>query len=137
MEHARPLSDRWSVSFAGLLLVALAAGSFTSGLLKQMNVPAPDNSAQVVVMAPKQLAPSASIVLAQTLRPAAPPAAEAERPRRRAAARPLEAPQPEPEAGMAQNAADLSTDASAVDAAAPTPPPGLDPAPTLSDPAVP
>jgi hypothetical protein len=61
MDTSRPFSGPISVTLAALTLLALAAASFTSGLTRQMRLPRPVNTAQVVVMPPKATPPPTPI----------------------------------------------------------------------------
>lgn len=57
----RPFTGPISVTLAALTLLALAAASFTSGLTRQMRLPRPVNTAQVVVMPPKEAPPPGAV----------------------------------------------------------------------------
>ena len=57
MEARRPFSDPFSVSLAGLALVALAAISFGAGLTRKMNLPGRVDGATVVALPPTEAPP--------------------------------------------------------------------------------
>jgi hypothetical protein len=80
-DTARPFTSPASVSVAALALVLLAGASFTSGLTRQLRQPRPDNTARVVVMAPKET-PAASVSALAYMAPVDAPPPHLAKPRR-------------------------------------------------------
>jgi hypothetical protein len=111
MDTPRPFSGPISVSLAALTLLALAVASFTSGLTRQMRLPRPVNTAQVVVMPRKEAPPPIPIGALAYTAPAELPAPV--KPRRHTPPAATETP-PTPPPASALAAADTAGDAAAV-----------------------
>lgn len=124
-----PFSSPAFVGLAGVALIALSAASFTSGMMRQLRVPAPDHSATVVVLAPTDAPPPLPAeLLAAAAAAVANPAPTANPVRRRPVRRPLveEAP-PQAAAPPALAATDAASEAVAIAPQLPdlAPPPRL------------
>lgn len=132
MESPRPFTDSASVGLAGLVLVGLAAASFTTNLTRQLNLPRAIDTAKVVVMPRNETAPPPLIIQPpRTQQLAAAPSPKIPRPAPRyPAAAPVAEAQPVPAAAAADEAQDVHA------LAPPEPPPqggettpGADPPP--------
>lgn len=124
----RPLTSPTAVGFAAVALVAVAAGSFTSALTRQLQLPRPVNTAKVVVMPAKEAPQPGPIGAFAYMAPVTPPpVSPPPKPRRHSRAVPDEAPPAAPVETVTVaraaplNAADVAEVAPIVPPSAPEP----------------
>lgn len=127
----RPLTSPTAVGFAAVALAAVAAGSFTSALTRQLQRPRPVNTAKVVVMPAKEAPQPGPIGAFAYMAPVTPPpVSPPPKLRRHPRAAPDEAPPAAPLETMTVARAAPLAGADAAEVAPLVPPSAPEPEPT-------